>query len=272
MTGTFDSSNRLFAQAQQGRRLPTIPVALAVVPAMLALMIVTQIVMRLLFRSLLGDEPVADSIAELLGFLSIFLGLWVLVHFWTGCPFRSLGFQGPHAFRNLLCGSLIAGVVIGPTIGLVMIPGATIGPGELQIRGIAALAIGLLTLLATSVQSSAEEALFRGWLLPVIGVRRGPLTAVILSGFRHGPCNHGSDRARLGESVSFWSDGRATCPGRGWAVDRVRLALCLELRAGGACWDSRWIDHSAPAWLPLCKLSGPATLLAARSVRRAELS
>jgi hypothetical protein len=75
----------------------------------------------------------------------------------------------------------MATVMMAATVGLVMIPGATIGPGELQIRGASALAIGLLTLLATSAQSSAEEALFRGWLLPAIGVRRGPLTGVILS-------------------------------------------------------------------------------------------
>jgi membrane protease YdiL (CAAX protease family) len=71
--------------------------------------------------------------------------------------------------------------MMGGTIGLVMIPGATVEPRQLQIRGLAGLAIGLLSLLATSVQSSAEEALFRGWLLPAIGLRYGLRIAVIVS-------------------------------------------------------------------------------------------
>jgi membrane protease YdiL (CAAX protease family) len=181
VTGSFDSNNRLFMLAQQGQRFPSTPTAALIVPTMLVLMIVIQILMRLAFRSLLGEGPVADSIAELLGFLSIFVGLWVLLHFWSKRPFWSLGFERTHAFRRLLGGTLIAGAMMGGTIGLVMIPGATVEPGQLQIRGLAGLAIGFFSLLATSVQSSAEEALFRGWLLPAIGVRYSLRIAVILS-------------------------------------------------------------------------------------------
>ena len=67
------------------------------------------------------------------------------------------------------------------TAAFVMIPGAMVGPGEIQKRGLAGLGVGLLGFLATSVQSSAEEALFRGWLLPALGVRFGAWAGVAVS-------------------------------------------------------------------------------------------
>ena len=65
--------------------------------------------------------------------------------------------------------------------GLAAIPGAILAPGQLRGEGLAAVGTALLLLLATGVQSSAEEALFRGWLLPVMGSRYGPWIGILVS-------------------------------------------------------------------------------------------
>jgi len=67
------------------------------------------------------------------------------------------------------------------TAGLSVIPGASLAPGLLQAMGLAAVGIRFLSLLSYFVQGPAEEVLFRGWLLPVIGARYRPWTGVIVS-------------------------------------------------------------------------------------------
>ena len=53
--------------------------------------------------------------------------------------------------------------------------------GDPNKQGVAALGGVLLVFLGWTIQGPAEEALFRGWLLPVIGVRYSPLLGLILS-------------------------------------------------------------------------------------------
>ena len=67
-------------------------------------------------------------------------------------------------------------------IGIVMLPRTALARGTLQTAGLVAIGGSLLMLAGTAIQSSAEEALFRGWLLPSIGLRAGPW---IGSSFRH---------------------------------------------------------------------------------------
>jgi len=179
--GILDSNNHLFALAQRGQRFPSLITAIAIVPIMLAIMIATQVWMRVVFRSLLGDGAAADFAAELIGFLSIFGGLWLLLRFCSKRTFQSLGFERAQSGRRVARGALVAAMMMLATAALVMIPGAMVGPGELQKHGLTALGVGLLGFLATSVQSSAEEALFRGWLLPALGVRFGAWRGVAVS-------------------------------------------------------------------------------------------
>jgi len=59
--------------------------------------------------------------------------------------------------------------------------GASIAPGALYTKGTAALATPLLFVLVNAVQASAEEGLFRGWLLQTIGTRQDPWRGVLIS-------------------------------------------------------------------------------------------
>jgi membrane protease YdiL (CAAX protease family) len=183
VTSIFSANNRLFVLARQGRCQPSALMAIAVVPVLLALVIASQVAARLLLRPLFpnGVPSVADLIAEIIGFLAIYLGLWVWLRFWIKRPFWSLGFEHRHVVQRLLRGALVAGFMVVAMAGLTMIPGASLAPGEIRTKGLAVMGTGLLTLLATTVQSSAEEALFRGWLLSAIGSRYRPWIGILVS-------------------------------------------------------------------------------------------
>ena len=70
--------------------------------------------------------------------------------------------------------------MMAATAGLAVARGAAIAPGS-QTSGLVALGIGLLSLLSYGVQGPAEEALFRDWLLPVIGSHYRPWIGVLVS-------------------------------------------------------------------------------------------
>jgi membrane protease YdiL (CAAX protease family) len=113
-------------------------------------------------------------------FLPIYFGLWVWLRFSSKRPFRTLGLEPRHAPRFAIRGTLIAGLMMAMTAGL-SIAGATFSPGLLQTMGLTALGIRFLSLLSYFVQGPAEELLFRGWLLPVIGARYRPWIGVLVS-------------------------------------------------------------------------------------------
>ena len=183
MTTLLTRENRLFILATQGRRLSSAVAAIGVVLVLLVVMIATQVAARLVLRPMFPGqvESVADPIAEIIGFMSIFAGLWAWLRLSTGRPFWTLGFESQGVLRHIITGGLIAGVMVTVMAGIVAISGATLAPGAWQQTGFTALGIALFLLMVNVVQSSAEEALFRGWLLPVIGSRYRPWIGVLVS-------------------------------------------------------------------------------------------
>src|SRR5262249_38876757 len=138
-----------------------------------------RIIMRSFSRG--GTQSTASPIVEnTIGFLLIYLALWVWLRLSSNRPFRSLGLENHGALRCVLRGAFVAGLMIAVTAGLAILPGARLAPGS-QTSGLAALGIGFLSLLSYAVQGPAEEALFRGWLLPVIGSLYRPLIGVLAS-------------------------------------------------------------------------------------------
>jgi membrane protease YdiL (CAAX protease family) len=101
------------------------------------------------------------------GFLPIYMGLWVWLRWWNKQPFRSLGLESQGVARSALGGALVAALIMAVTAGLSIIAGAT--ASKPQVAGLAAIGILLLSLVAYLVQGPGEEVLFRGWLLGVIG-------------------------------------------------------------------------------------------------------
>jgi hypothetical protein len=180
----LDPDNRLFTMARQGRHLPSALVAIAVVFVMLvSALIPGQMLARLVVR-LFPDRihPIAEPIVQNAAmFLPIYFGVWVWLRFSSKRPFRTLGLEPRHAPQLAMRGAFIAGLMMAMTAGLSIAPGASFSPGLLQTMGLTALGVRFLSLLSCFVQGPAEELLFRGWLLAVIGARYRPWIGVLVS-------------------------------------------------------------------------------------------
>ena len=183
MTTLLDTNNRLFVLARQGTRQQSALVAIAVVLVILAVVIIPgQLLARLVVRLTMADGTQSDTrtiVENIVGFLPVYLGFWLWLRLWIKRPFRSLGLESQGALRYTLGGALTATLMIAATAGLAIGSGAE--PLKSETPGLTALGIGLLSLMAYLVQGPAEEVLFRGWLLPVIGSRYRPWTGVLVS-------------------------------------------------------------------------------------------
>lgn len=186
----FSPNNRLFTLARQGQRQPSALEAVAVLVAVLALMIVAQAVGRFVLHRIFPGDIRSDMslIADgAFGFFAVYVGIWLRLR--SKRAFWMLGFENRHAGRNAAGGAFGAGLMIAAVAGLCMVPGASFSFGEIRTTGIAALAIAFLSFVSQALHASAEEALFRGWLLPVIGSRYrawiGVLVSALLFGLAH---------------------------------------------------------------------------------------
>jgi len=183
LTTLVDPTNRLFDMARQGRRLPYALAAIAVVFVVLVLALIPgQMLGRAIVRLFpSGDQSIAEPIIQnATMFLPIYLGLWVWLKLVSKRPFWTLGLEPQHA-RQALRGALLAGLMMAVTAGLSIVRGASFEPGLLQTMGLTALGVRFLSLVTYFVQGPAEEVLFRGWLLPVIGARYRPWLGVLVS-------------------------------------------------------------------------------------------
>src|SRR5262249_39719804 len=114
-------------------------------------------------------------------FVPIYLGLWGWLRLSSKRPFWTLGLERQHALPRATRGAIIAASMMAVTVGLSVTSGASLAMGLLQTTGPAALGIRFLSLLGYFVQGPAEEVLFRGWLLAVIGARYRPWIGVWVS-------------------------------------------------------------------------------------------
>lgn len=181
----FDRDPPLVAMAREGRRLPNIYLALIVllVIALLAFGL-PAIAANIAYG---GDEARAEAFTDGNAFLVISTALlMVLLMIWAaayeGRPPRTLGLPAAGWTLKLL-GGLAAGFgMIALTVGLMALAGGVVrDDGGAQAVGTGALGAALLPLLVFGVQGSAEELLFRGWLMPVIGARYRLWVGVVVS-------------------------------------------------------------------------------------------
>lgn len=203
MTPLLNPNNHLFNLARSGRRLPHIiltivlgfvfvlaaqliggiPAALLVamnsMPAEGALPLDDP---QALMRLVLPDTALEQVIFLVLAFAPIFLILWIWLALFEKRPFWTIGLERAGAGLKYLRGALIGLLMFVASIGISAALGFIAAEESTgQPQGLAALGGVLLVFLGWTVQGPAEEALARGWLLPVIGARYRPVLGIIIS-------------------------------------------------------------------------------------------
>ena len=196
--------NHLFELARFGQRLPHIVLAIVLTfvfvliaqftGGLLAVLIVFllsvgQIGMppsldnpEILTAYIMPDTALEQAIFLILAFGPIFLLLWGWLALFEKRPFWTMGLEKAGLWTKYLRGFLVGLVMFAAAIGISALFGfITFEQGDPQQQGIYALAGVLLVLLGWVVQGAAEEALTRGWLLPVVGARYSPLWGIIVS-------------------------------------------------------------------------------------------
>ncbi len=156
----------------------------------LAFVIVTGLPFEIWFARLHLLDAVTDDPVGLLGFVAFLIGpfgalalavlAWVL--FVERRPLSTVGLPLPHA-RARFASGLLAGVsLMCAVVGGIWLAGGLIAHAVAPAFSSGASLAGIALLLAAfAVQSSAEELLFRGWMLSAVAAKFGTLAAVIVS-------------------------------------------------------------------------------------------
>jgi membrane protease YdiL (CAAX protease family) len=135
-----------------------------------------------LMQLALPDTVLERTILLTLAFAPIFLLLWAWLKWYEKRPFWTLGLEWQGVWFKYLRGLLVGLVMFAGSVGISAVFGFMAfeeqGP---QPQGLAALGGVLLVFVGWTVQGPAEEALARGWLLPVIGARHKPLWGIVIS-------------------------------------------------------------------------------------------
>lgn len=200
MNSLLDPQNHLFELARTGRRLPHIILAIVlgfvfVLLAQLtggtaALIIVLLLSVGpagiltgdLTLETLLPDTALEQAIFLVLVFGPIFFIIWGWLALFEKRPLWTIGLERAGLWQKYARGVLIGLAMFVAAIGISAILGyISVEENGPQQRGVVALGGVALVFLGWMVQGAAEEALTRGWLLPVIGARYTPLLGVIIS-------------------------------------------------------------------------------------------
>jgi uncharacterized protein len=179
--------NRLFTLARSARRLPHILVVLPIsVLFLYGALIGGSLIGNLALGPFSNGAPLlSEIIFEMKNMISFGLAILLLMlwlRWFEGRRLWTLGLERQPLARPLLVGWLASVAIIAAVVGLsALLGGATVAPNTTSLDGLTALALSLLVVSSRFVQGGAEEVLFRGWMLPVLGVRYRPWMGVLVS-------------------------------------------------------------------------------------------
>jgi uncharacterized protein len=135
-----------------------------------------------LSRSVLDNYPdLVLTVGLVAGFTPIILLVWLWVRAVEGRRLASIGLERLRAGRLYLRGLLIGLALFSAAVGLLILSGAAVPADDVWAPNVTALPGVLLAFAGWGVQGAAEEVLTRGFLLPIVAIRWGTATGVILS-------------------------------------------------------------------------------------------
>ena len=188
--------SRLFELARQGKRLTHIA---AVIPLSFLFALVSQlgvIPLVIIMGSIYGitedgismqGTPALEagfwmSLQLIFSFVLVYAILWAWLKYFEKRQFWTLGYEVKNALMQYGRGFLFGALMFGGAVGILAIFGSVaFEQGDPTQQGIAALGGVILVLIGWVVQGGAEEALIRGWALPVIGARYKPWIGLLVS-------------------------------------------------------------------------------------------
>ena len=192
------TKNRLFDLARQGQRLTNV---FAVIPLSILVGVLSGlgaapviIGMKAIYGrdrltnagSLIGGSPLIsgfwESLLLITGFVLIYVMLWLWLRFFEKRPFWTLGYETKNALIQYARGFLVGAVMFGATVGILAATNSiAFEKGDPTQQGLAALGGVVVVFIGWAVQGGAEEVLFRGWVLPVLGARYRPWIGLLVS-------------------------------------------------------------------------------------------
>ncbi len=195
-TRSWIAQSRLFELARRGRRLTHI---LAVIPLTVIFAVLAEfgslpLVILLAFQGSvtangLSTQDLPPTLAGLVMALFlfsafvlvyIFVGLWA--RFYEGRPVWTLGYESRFALPRYAVGFAAGTLLFVGASAILMALGALVPEqGDPSRQGLPALGGVLIVLSGWIVQGGAEEVLFRGWTLPVLGARYRPWVGLAVS-------------------------------------------------------------------------------------------
>jgi membrane protease YdiL (CAAX protease family) len=203
MNYLLDSGNHLFELARSGQRLPHLILAIVLgfvfvivsqlvggIPAALIVMALSMAEasqpaldnVEGMMAMLTPDTALEQVIFLILAFGPIFLILWVWLALYEKRRLRTIGLEIQGAVQKYLRGLVIGLLMFSAAVGISALFGfVAFERGDPQQQGLVVLGSVLFVFAGWMVQGAAEEALTRGWLLPVIGARYHPLLGIIIS-------------------------------------------------------------------------------------------
>jgi membrane protease YdiL (CAAX protease family) len=176
--------NEVFDLARRGRRLPNILMAIL---AIFMIIVVSFVPFAVATDVIYGNE---DALVEIWGgafyliapfLLSIVsLGLWVRGY--ERRPFSTVGLEAQSRLKKYLVGLAIGFLMLAATIGMMALAGTVeFDPSADRPIGVGVVVGVMLMLAGFLVQGGAEEILWRGWLVQVLGARYVPWIGLLAS-------------------------------------------------------------------------------------------
>lgn len=190
----FDQSLRssaLFAGALKSEIRPNVIVALLVFFALWGgSLLLGRGLAAPLLQTVFADSPTNTAAPAALRKVLV-CGVQIAAFFlWVRCiekrPVVSMGFGGLHRIRAYVGSAALGMVSITCIVTVLMLSGA------IKLHPVSPLSPGrvllpvMIAMPGWIIQSASEEIAIRGWLIPVVGARYGPLRAVIITGCAFG--------------------------------------------------------------------------------------
>lgn len=185
---SIDSNNPLFQLASPAKWKPHIIVAsilsflFIIFGQGIGFFIVTLIERFLSIESTIWKKTIIDFLEISLYFLPSIFIVMLWVKYLEKRPFQSIGFAFENTFKKINYGFGFGILMISLTVIILFSTNLLDWESTKDnLQGSKMILPTVLILFAYLIQGSTEEIVFRGWLMPIIGIKYSPWVGIIVS-------------------------------------------------------------------------------------------